>query len=176
MIFWIARRIAKTLLPAGGTLALLTLLAGCSLGGPPPAQGGNNNGVVVVTGQNATPAAFPPFTVGAWVFNASPQIGEPDRVYVLTRVQDPTMQKPAQPPAQPVQVTVLIDGVSQSAQTDSGGFAVFPFNAQDTHQVPSVIRVLASYNGQSYQTTTFYTSLPSVMVTPGPSTTPTPAP
>jgi hypothetical protein len=171
----IVRHTARSLLPICA-MALLITLSGCSLGGPAAAQNGNNNNVVVVTGQNTTPAAFPPFTVGAWVYNPAPQIGEPDRLYVLTRVQDPTMKKPAQPPSPGVQVTVLIDGVSQNTTTDSDGFAVFPFNAADTHATPSVIQVLTSYNGQSYRTTTFYTSLPQITVTPGPSKTPTPAP
>jgi hypothetical protein len=163
-------------------VSLAVFMVGCSLTGNAPVATTSDTGLTLGGGNSTvTPPPFPPFTVGAWVYDASPQKGDKDHVYVLTRVQDPTMQKPSSPPSPGVGVSVVIDGVGQNKTTDSDGYAVFDFDANATPTKPSIITVTTSYHGQQYQTTTFYTVLPLVAsptpvasVTPTTTTTPGP--
>ncbi len=159
----------------GSIVALSLLLAGCSLGGSPPVTTGNNN-VIFAPGQAATPPPFPPFTIGAYIADMSPQLGEADRLYVIARVHDATMSKPPMPPNPPVTISATIDGSTQSMPTDADGFAAFSFTAKGTPTQPDIVNVSAVYNGKTYTTTTFYTVLPPISTpTPAPGTTPTPS-
>lgn len=158
--------------PAGcAALVLALFLAGCSLAGGPPSNSTVDAGVIPSGGSPATPPPFPTLTAGAWVKDQSPQAGYSDTLYVIVRVNDPTMAKPSQPPNPPAQVSATITGTGTSfqGQTDSDGFATFQFPANGKPAQPDVINVTVTYNGHTVQTTTFYTVLP-------PLTTPTPTP
>ena len=158
-----------------GLVSMMVFLVGCSLTGNAPVNTTNTNGIVLSSGANATPPPFPPFTIGAWVSNQTPQKGDKDHLYVLARIQPADMQSPASP-AVNQGVTAVIDGVSQSLPTDSDGFAKFDFDANASPTKPSVINVYATYQNVQYATTTFYTVLPEITVTPSPSGTVTPTP
>ncbi|MBA3826786.1 MAG: hypothetical protein H0X24_23185 [Ktedonobacterales bacterium] len=170
------------LLGVVGCLVVI-FLAGCASGNAPSLNATSSNTGGLAGSSNdpnapPTPPPFPAFTVGAWVANMAPQKGEADRVYVLTRLHDPAMTGPSQPPPQgSVGVTAVIDGVAQNNPTDKTGYAYFDFKANAAPTVPSVITLTANYQGKSYQTTTFYTVLPDIKGTPTPAAgTPTPHP
>ncbi len=161
-------------LPTGVAALMLTLfLAGCSLVGGPPSTSTAGVGVIPNSGSQETPPPFPTLTAGAWVKEQSPQAGYTDTLYVLVRVNDPTMVAPSKPPNPPAQVNATITGTGTSlqGQTDSDGFATFQFPANGKPTQPDIINVTVTYNGQTVQTTTFYTVLP-LLTTP----TPTPKP
>jgi hypothetical protein len=157
---------------------LIVFLASCASGNAPTlvTTSSGTNGLANGTDPNAppTPPPFPAFTVGAWVSNMSPEKGEQDRVYVLTRTHDASMTTASKPPpAGSVAVTVVIDGVSQRGTTDQTGYAYFDFPANAQPTKPSVILVTAFYQGKPYQTTTFYAVLPDLKGSPPPGATPT---
>jgi hypothetical protein len=164
---------------AAGMLALAVFLAGCTLGGAPPTVSTTANGIILINGDQATPPPFPVFTIGAWISDMSPQKGDDDHLYVLARIHDPNMVN-APTPAQGVSITAYIDNSQVTHQTDSAGYAVFDFPANGTPTQPDVVNVTASYQGQIYQTDTFYTVLPVItpQATPtgGPTATPTTGP
>lgn len=150
-----------------------------------PVSSGNNNGVNVFHTPNAhlaTPSpTFPPFTVGAWPSNYSPGNKDSITIYVLCRVQDPTMKGPAVPPSQNLQVTVNLEApVNQtySGQTDRDGLAAIPVQFDDPASgTPVVVDVIVNYNGQTFEAQTFFTPNPTAgatpSVTPGGTVTPT---
>jgi hypothetical protein len=135
---------------------------------------GTSSGISLITppanASSPTPT-FPPFTIGAWPSNYSP--GNPDTItiYVLCRVQDPSMQTPAQPPNPGVPVTILIGApLNQSATVTTGadGVAATTVAFSDpTPGIPVTVLVSATFNGATYSNQTFFT--------PGATFTPTPA-
>lgn len=113
---------------------------------------------------------FPPFTIGAWPSNYSPNNPDTITIYIICRVQDQTMQTPAQPPNPPVTVNVLIDPpINQSftATTGTDGIATVdvPFSVTTPGQ-PILVHVSAQWHGATYSNATFFT--------PGATFTPTP--
>lgn len=147
-----------------------------------PVSSANNNGVNVFHTPNpnlASPSpTFPPFTVGAWPSNYSPGNKDNITIYVLCRVQDPTMNGPAKPPAQQLQVTVNLEApVNQtySGQTDADGLAAIPIQFDDPSSgLPVVVDVVVNYSGQTFEAQTFFTPNPTASPTPtaGPAGTP----
>ena len=167
----------KHLLPlALGIVSLLTFFAGCTLSGSPSANNtSGTTGIVLNTGANASPPPFPPFTIGAWVHDQTPQKGEKNHLYVFARIQSADMTSPAKP-AVGLTINVVIDGTSQNQPTDADGSVKFDFDSNATPTTPSVINVYATYNNVQYTTTTFYTVLPEIAITPAPSGTVTVTP
>jgi len=136
-----------------------------------PSAGGTSSGIALITPIPSSPTpAFPPFTIGAWPSNYSP--GNPDTItiYVLCRVQDPSMQTPSQPPNPGVSVTILIQApINQSATVTTGpdGVAATTVAFSDpTPGIPVQVQVSATYKGITYSNQTFFT--------PGATFTPTP--
>jgi hypothetical protein len=147
---------------------LLVFLAGCSVG-PAPSNDTSNTAGSVPQGALITPPPFPTLTAGAWMDDMSPQAGQSVTLYVLVRVNDPTMETPSKPPNPPAQVSATVTGTGASfqGQTDSDGFATFHFSANGKPTQPDVIDVTVTFNGYTVQTTTFFTVLPPV-ATPSP--------
>ncbi|MGH2505476.1 MAG: hypothetical protein ACRDID_23440 [Ktedonobacterales bacterium] len=142
----------------------------------PPGSGNSGQGSTLTFATAAANAVsptptFPVFTIGAWPSNYSP--GNPDTItiYVICRVQDPTMKSPAVPPNPGVTTTIFVEGaVNQTftATTGSDGIATAQVAFSDPNPgVPVVVQVSATYNGQTYKNQTFFT--------PGATFTPTPA-
>lgn len=113
---------------------------------------------------------FPPFTVGAWPSNYSPGNKDNITIYVLCRVQDPSMNGPAHPPSQSLQVAVNLEApVNQaySGQTDADGLAAIPVQFDDPSSgTPVVVDVIVNYNGQTFEAQTFFTPNPTQGPTP----------
>ncbi|HZC04727.1 MAG TPA: hypothetical protein VE338_03730 [Ktedonobacterales bacterium] len=139
----------------------------------PNGGGATGNTLLLNTpGANAaspTPT-FPVFTIGAWPSNYSPNNPDTITIYVICRVQDPTMQNPAKPPSPGVPVTIFVQGaINQTftATTGADGIATAQVAFSDPSPgVPVIVQVTANYNGQTYINQTFFT--------PGATFTPTP--
>jgi hypothetical protein len=134
-----------------------------------PTGNGNNNGGV--TGfhtpapNNGQPTpTFPPFTIGAWPSNYSPGNNDTITIYVLCRIQDPTMMSPSKPPAAGLGVSIILSGPaggSYSGATDADGLAAVQFTINDPHSgQPVTVTASTTYNGQAYSATTFFTPNP----------------
>jgi hypothetical protein len=168
-------------------VALVSLsisLAACAVGQSSSSSPSLAPGISFVTpdpAQASPTPSFPPFTIGAWVSNYSPNQNDTVTIYVLCRVQDPTMQTPSVPPPTPVHVRVALDqlGAVLEGDTDKDGIAAisYTFNDPNTGQ-PVDITVTASYQGHPYIARTFFT--PGINIvptatpggTPGPTATP----
>lgn len=139
-----------------------------------PVSSSNDNGVNTFHTPNpnlASPSpTFPPFTVGAWPSNYSPGNKDSITIYVLCRVQDPSMNGPAHPPSQQLNVTVNLEApVNQtySGQTDASGLAAIPVQFDDSASgTPVVVDVIVNYSGQTFEAQTFFTPNPTVGPTP----------
>jgi hypothetical protein len=166
-----ARRFA-ILLMALSTLSV-TLVA-CQVTGANPGSSGNSGSGLTFTTPNPnlspTPT-FPVFTIGAWPSNYSPQALDNITIYVLCRVQNPTMTGPAQPPS-PLTVTVQVGAPinkTLTGTTDANGLAAIPLSFSDPSPgTPVSVTIFTNWNSHTYQNQTFFT--------PGATNTPTPAP
>lgn len=132
---------------------------------------GNILAINTAAANNASPTpTFPPFTIGAWPSNYSPNNPDTITIYVICRVQDPTMQSPAKPPAAGLPVTIFVQGaINQTftATTGADGIATAQVAFSDPSPgVPVVVQVTANYGGHTYTNDTFFT--------PGATFTPTP--
>ena len=169
------------------TFALaLVALAACSVGPAvqPLNQTGDSNFVTPDAAQLTPTPTFPPFTVGAWVSNYSPNPIDNITIYVLCRVQDTTMQGPPTPPTTPLGITVSLSGEDGSpvnatlqGTTGADGIAAIPYAVNDPAVgKPVDIQVSVNYQNATYIARTFFT--PGVTLTPTPSGTPslTPTP
>lgn len=146
-----------------------------------PVSTSNNNGVTgfhtpIPGGGSPTPT-FPPFTMGAWPSNYSPQNNDNITIYVLCRIQVPSMTKPSYPPPQ-LTVTISLNGPiggTYSAQTDGDGLAAIPIQLNDPASgQPVTVVATTSYNGQAYTAYTFFTPNPAAKPSPTPNATGTP--
>lgn len=128
-------------------------------------------------GGSPTPT-FPPFTMGAWPSNYSPQNNDNITIYVLCRVQVASMDKPSYPPTQTLTVTISLNGPiggTYSAPTDSEGLAAIPIQLNDPASgQPVTVVATANYNGQTYTAYTFFTPNPAAKPTPTAGATGTP--
>jgi hypothetical protein len=131
---------------------------------------------------NSPTPTFPTFTVGTWPSNYSPNNNDTLIIYVICRIQDPTMQQPPKP-AQGVSVVVSFQPQAQAAvnlapltaTTGPDGIAAFTFPLNDpTSGVPVVVQAVATYQGASYVATTFFTPNPQGCPSPSPSASPGP--
>ena len=166
-----ARRFA--LLFIAMSVLSVTLVA-CQVSGASVGGGSNTGSGLNFTTPNPSKLSptptFPPFTIGAWPSNYSPQALDNITIYVLCRVQSSTMAGPATPP-NPLTVTVLVDtpiNKTLTATTDANGLATVPLSFSDPNPgTPVVVTVYATWNGQVFRNQTFFT--------PGATNTPTPA-
>jgi PAB1-binding protein PBP1 len=152
---------------------LSVALVACQAAALPTGGSGTGKSLVFATAAansvSPTPT-FPSFTIGAWPSNYSP--GNPDTItiYVICRVQDPTMQSPARPPNPGVPVTIFVQGaINQTftATTGPDGIATAQVAFSDPNPgVPVIVQVSAVYQQHSYINQTFFT--------PGATFTPTP--
>lgn len=123
---------------------------------------------------------FPPFTVGTWPSNYSPQNNDTVTIYVLCRVQPKDMSGPGTAPNPAISVHVSItDPFTKSADgtTDSTGLAAVPISFSDPKSgYPVRVYVSTSWGGHTYNAETAFT--PDVTQPPpptaAPSTTSTP--
>lgn len=115
-------------------------------------------------------ATFPPFTIGAWPSNYSPQNNDTVTIYVLCRVQPADMSGPPTAPNPPVSVHISIaDPFQQSAdgKTDATGLAAIPISFSDPKSgYPVRVSVSAAYKNVTYNAETVFT--PNVTQPPSP--------
>lgn len=138
-----------------------------------PIQSSNNTGVTgfhtpIPGGGSPTPT-FPPFTMGAWPSNYSPQNNDNITIYVLCRVQVATMDKPSYPPPAGINVTISLSGPisgTYNAPTDSSGLAAIPLQVNDPYSgKPVTVVATANFNGQTYTAYTFFAPNPAAKPT-----------
>jgi hypothetical protein len=161
-------------------LAFMAMVLVACTGGPaaitPNAGGGNLTFQTPDTAQNTATPTFPPFTVGAWVSNYSPNINDSITIYIICRVQDPTMATPPHPPAPGLAVRVILNGpinASLPGATGTDGIAAIPYVVNDPYVgQPVTIIVHVLYGGKDYQAQSFFTSGPGTPNTPTASGTP----
>jgi hypothetical protein len=143
---------------------------------PSSASSGGNNTILIPTANasNTTPTPkFPGFTVGAWPSNFSPNLNDTVTIYVVCRIQDPSMQGPSHPPPAGVQVNVSVGSpINQNftAHTGADGYATATFSFNDPNPgQPVTVNVTTNYPG-SPAAQTFFT--PGVNTAPTPTTAP----
>jgi hypothetical protein len=139
---------------------------------PSSASSGGSNTILIPTpnSSNLTPTPkFPGFTVGAWPSNFSPNLNDTITIYVVCRIQDPSMQGPSHPPPAGVQVNISVRSpINQNftARTGADGYATATFSYNDPNPgQPVLVDVTTNYPGSPSAQTFF---------TPGVNTAPTP--
>jgi len=166
------------------TLCLLAVtLVACDSGAVPGASNGNGPipGFKTPNPGLFTPTpTFPPFTVGAWPSNYSPQKNDTVTIYVLCRIQDRTMNTPSQPAAS-LSVHVDVPDLDKHADgnTDAEGLAAIPITYVGAATgKPVRVSVRVTYQGKVYTAETLFTPdvshPPTPTVSPSPSGSPTP--
>ena len=157
-----ARRWAL-LLPA---LAILTVsLLACQVPSQSAAQGNSISPTSLTMSPPAAGSAsatptFAPFTIGAWPSNAMPDANDRMVIYIICRMQDPTMTGPSTPSGgMKVRVRVLAPiNRSYSGTTNGDGMASVPIAFTDAHPGPPVtVDVAATWHDMTYQSQTSFT-------------------
>jgi hypothetical protein len=143
--------------------------------GSTPYNSGSSGNVFQTPAILSSPTpAFPGFTVGAWPSNYSPGNNGTITIYVICRIQDPSMQTPPRAAGnvpivlnfQPV-ANAAVNLQSMTGQTGADGIAAFTFTFNDpTSGVPILVQASATYNGLSYTAQTFFTPNPEAKPTP----------
>lgn len=163
------------------TLALMAVsLAACG-GAGNAFSSSASNGVPFSTpdsSQDTPTPQFPVFTIGAWVSNYSPNVNDSITIYVICRVQDPTMQTASKPPPQPISVRVVLSGPindTLTGTTGADGIAALPYTVNDPFVgQPVDVYAYASYPGGPWVARSFFTSSPGTRPTVTPGSTKTP--
>ena len=112
-----------------------------------------------VGGASATPS-FSPFTIGAWPSNSMPGKGESVTIYVICRIQDPTMVGPSAPAVGQTVYVRLLDPVNRTFKgtTDSDGIARVPVTFSHARaNAPILAEALSRWKGTMYQSQTSFT-------------------
>jgi hypothetical protein len=154
---------------------LATSLVACSAAGAVPSNNGPNDIVFTTpdTSKYTPTPQFPPFTVGAWVSNFSPNINDNITIYVICRVQDASMQTPSRPPSSTVNVNVILTGPindSLNGKTGPDGIAAIPYAVNDPYVgQPVTITANVVWQGHTYSAQSFFTSAPWTAATATPS-------
>jgi hypothetical protein len=177
-------RVRRVLLLATALGTMAVALVGCQQA-PIPGIVNNTTALQIITpnpGQLTPTPTFPPFTVGAWPSNYSPNNKDSITIYVFCRVQPGDMAGPSTPPKNSLQVTVnVLEPVNKqfTGNTDNVGLAAVPITFDDQQSgKPVVVAVSVNYNGTNYNANTFFTPNPTATPTPTPKpgTTPTASP
>ncbi|HEY7833607.1 MAG TPA: hypothetical protein VIG30_08570 [Ktedonobacterales bacterium] len=162
---------------AMGAIALVA----CTVSPASSPNGSSNvaNFITPDTAQFTPTPQFPPFTIGAQVIPFSPNPTGTITIYVWCRVQDVTMQTPAQPPPAGLQVRVAIGppvNTNLTGNTDAQGLVAIPYvlNDQNVGQ-PVDVYVTATWKNVLYTARAFFTTGPTTPPTPTPLPTVNPA-
>lgn len=155
-------------------------LVACSASDSPVAGSSDNSGINGFKTPNAslfTPTAtFPPFTIGIWPSNYSPQNNDTVTIYVLCR----THQDMNNPPAPAAQLSIHVqvyDPINKGAdgKTDDTGLAAIPISFSDPLSGrPVRVDATVTYGGKGYLATTYFT--PAVTTAPTATVAPTATP
>ncbi len=167
-------------------LALATLLVALVACQTPTADGssssGNTGAIIISTpvgGSTSPTPAFPPFTIGAWPSNTTPDASDTITIYVICQLQDPTMTTPSKPAAG-VKVRVnILDPINQSYTKTTGkdGIATVKFSFKDSRPgSPVTVEVSTTWQGVTYSREIFFTPAPQAKPSPSPGTGGTPGP
>ena len=111
---------------------------------PIPGIANNTTAIQIITpnpGQLTPTPTFPPFTVGTWPSNYSPNNKDSITIYVFCRVQPSDMAGPSKPPNS-LQVTVqVLDPVNKqfTGNTDNDGLAAVPITFDDQQSGKPVV-------------------------------------
>jgi hypothetical protein len=119
---------------------------------------------------------FPPFTVGAWPSNYSPQKNDTVTIYVLCRVQVASMNGPSTPPSSALSVHINAPDLSKQADgsTDAEGLAAIPITYVGAATgKPVRVYISVTYKGKVYTAETLFT--PDVSHQPTPTANPSPS-
>lgn len=174
-----AKRVALIALAIG---VLGAALVACASPAPPAAPAASGGGGVNAFHtpnpalQSPTPG-FPAFTVGAWPSDYSPAANGTVTIYVVCRIQDPSMSGPPRPAAGQV-VTINVGSplnLAQNVTTDNSGLGNWQFTIVDKQNgQPVVVTVTTNFQGKTYTANTFFT--PSPVAPPSPSASPSGSP
>jgi hypothetical protein len=158
-------------------LALATLvvsLVACQApGGNPPSS--NNTGAIIIStpvgdSASATPV-FPPFTIGAWPSDTTPNASDTITIYVICQMQDPSMNTPSKP-AVGLKVRVsILDPIDQSFTKTTGkdGIAIVNVTFKDSHPgAPVTVNVSTTWKGVNYTRQIYFTPAPQGKPSPSP--------
>jgi hypothetical protein len=176
-----AGRVKRVAVGLVALCGLAVALVGCqSAPIPGVVNGGGSSTIQIVTpnpGQLSPTPTFPPFTIGAWPSNYSPNNQDTITIYVICRVQPADMQGPSKV-ASGLQVSVDVGPPVNnhfSGTTDNDGMAAIQVPINDPKSgTPVTVTVNANYNNQTFTATTFFTPSPMANGTPTPTVTATP--
>lgn len=148
-------------------------LVACAANPITPANSNSNVAFITPDTAQFTPTPqFPVFTIGAWPSNPSPSTVDTITIYIICRVQDPTMKTPSLPPPKPVTVRVSIGppiNTGLQGTTDADGMAALAFSVNDSNAgQPVDVYVTANWNGQLYTARTYFTPSPGALPTATP--------
>ncbi len=151
-------------------------LVGCQAPGLTGGGTTNQSGGILISTPDTTHLTptpqFPPFTIGAWPSNYSPNSNDTITLYVLCRVQNQAMTGPSTPPPSALQIDVNVGSpVNQhySGSTDRNGLAAIPITINDPAAgQPVTVSVSTNYGGQTYSADTFFTPAPAAQPSPSP--------
>ena len=108
--------------------------------------------------------AFSPFTIGAWPSNFMPAAGESVTIYVICRIQDPTMADPATPAVGQTVYVRLLDPVNRTYKGTTGDDGIARARIAFDHaraRTPITVEVTATWKGTTYQSQTSFTPMSS---------------
>lgn len=154
---------------------LLVALVACEAPGADSTNTGNTGAIIISTpiggSASATPV-FPPFTIGAWPSDTTPDASDTISIYVICQMQDPTMTTPSKPAVGlRVKISVL-DPINQTFTKTTGndGIATAKVTFKISHPgSPVTVNVSTTWKGVNYTRQTFFTPAPEAKPTPSPS-------
>jgi len=160
---------------------LLVALVACEApNNAPPASSGNTGAIIISTpaGASSSPTpVFPPFTIGAWPSDTTPDSSATITIYVICQMQDPSMTTPSKP-AIGVKVRVsILDPINQTFTKTTGkdGIATVNVNFKDSHPgQPVTVNVSTTWKGVNYTRQIYFTPAPQAKPSPSPGGTPNP--
>lgn len=159
-------------------LAFATLgvaLVACQAPGADSTSSSGGGGAIIIStpiggSASATPV-FPPFTIGAWPSDTTPNASDSINIYVICQMQDPSMTTPSKP-AIGLKVTIrVLDPINQTYTKTTGndGIAIAKVTFKVSHPgSPVTVNVSTTWKGVNYTRQTFFTPAPEAKPTPSP--------